>query len=180
VKLTNPHDKTFRDIFSDVHHARDLISTALPKKIIKYLKLETLETENGNFIDESLKDVQSDLMFSLKTKSNKPIKIYLLFEHKSYIDKKIHRQILSYLARIYSGMDVLTPVIPIVFYHGKDKWTVYEDFDKMFDLSKKEMRLFSRYLPNFSYQLFDLNQTNIDNIIFSLTLRAILYTFKNI
>ncbi len=42
------------------------------------------------------------------------------------------------------------------------------------------MRLLGRYLPNFSYQLFDLNQTNIDSIIFSLTLRAILYTFKNI
>ncbi len=47
-------------------------------------------------------------------------------------------------------------------------------------ISQKEMRLFGRYLPNFSYQLFDLNQTNIDSIIFSLTLRAILYTFKNI
>ncbi|MBW7859424.1 MAG: Rpn family recombination-promoting nuclease/putative transposase, partial [Leptonema sp. (in: Bacteria)] len=82
----------------------------------------SLEVENGTFIENDLSELRSDLLFSIKTISGNPLNIYILFEHKSYRDSKIFTQLLSYIAAIHKSQTVLMPVIPLVFYHDKQKW----------------------------------------------------------
>jgi len=180
MTIQNPHDKTFRSIFATKEYAADCIKVALPREIMESLDLDSLTSESETFIDEELKEYQTDLLFSLTTKRQLPLKIYLLFEHKAYPDKKIQVQLLSYLARIYSTMPQLVPVIPLVFYHGKSKWQIPRDFASSFDLARSDRGLYQKYLPAFQYELLDLQSTDLDGMIISLTLKAILYTFQNI
>lgn len=171
----NLHDKTFRELFSEKEQARDLIRLSLPAEINAILDLETLASEPDSFIDDSLRDVQSDLLFSVQTKSGSHLKIYTLFEHKSYQDPKIHIQLLSYLTRIYTKMEKLTLVIPLVFYHGEKGWEVPIAFAETLALTTEEKRLLQSYLPDFSYALLDLSRTDINGLLMSLTSKAILY-----
>jgi predicted transposase/invertase (TIGR01784 family) len=110
------HDKTFRDIFSEKEHAIGLIQSALPLNMIRHINMNSLISESGTFINKSMKDLQSDLLFSVQTKKGRNLKVYILFEHKSASDPQIHQQLSSYLERIYGKMKVFRPVIPIVFY----------------------------------------------------------------
>jgi len=177
--IQNPHDKFFKDVFSEKEKAEELIKTILPSPLIDIINWKSLKQEKDTFVDD-MKEAYSDMLFSVKIYDNQPVKIYLLFEHKSYPDKNIHVQLLSYLARIYNKMKSLTPVIPLVFYHGKKKWNISEKFSDVFDLSNKNHELLIKYIPDFNYEISDLSQTIIEKLIISLTTKAILYTFKNI
>ncbi len=56
--------------------------------------------------------------------------IYVLFEHKSYPEPLIAFQLLRYLVRIWErdlrqpGLVQLTPISPLVVYHGRAAWAV--------------------------------------------------------
>jgi predicted transposase/invertase (TIGR01784 family) len=180
MKIHNPHDKFFKEIFSDKKRAIELIKTLLPGEIDKILNYKSIKNEETNFFDEKMKEFHSDLLFSIKTIDKTDIKIYLLFEHKSFVDKNINLQILSYLTRIYLKMKKITPIIPVIFYHGKEEWNIPLDFIDSFKLSEVNKKLFSKYIPNFNSEFINLQTTNIEKIISSLTLKVILYTFKNI
>ncbi len=120
------------------------------------------------------------MLFSAHTQKGKDIKIYILFEHKSASDPEIHRQLSAYLERIYGGMQFLRPVIPVVFYHGKEGWKVPESFLDSMNLDPDEAELFGPYIPDYRYILLDLNKTDPETLILSLTLQAVFVTFKNI
>ena len=180
MDINNPHDKFFKDIFSDKKKAKELIELALPRVITSMFKWSTLIKEKDSFIDDTMNEIHSDMLYSVEIPDKTIIKIYLLFEHKSYGDKKTQVQLLSYLSRIYSNMEKPEPVIPIVFYHGERKWRVPKRFGDIFDISQELKELLVRYFPDYMYLLIDLNEMDVITIIKSLTMRVIFYTFKNI
>jgi len=53
-KIQNPHDKFFKETFSNVEVARDFIENYLPESILKIIDLETLELQKDCFITGSL------------------------------------------------------------------------------------------------------------------------------
>ena len=60
----------------------------------------------------------------------------------------------------------MIPIIPIVFYHGKKKWNMSEDFLDQFKSIKsdKDLSFIKRYLPKFKYILFDTNNISDEKI----------------
>ncbi|MCA1793560.1 MAG: Rpn family recombination-promoting nuclease/putative transposase [Desulfobacteraceae bacterium] len=48
--VINPHDKLFRDIYSDKENARSLLSHRLPDKVLKLVNLNTLEISKDSFV----------------------------------------------------------------------------------------------------------------------------------
>jgi predicted transposase/invertase (TIGR01784 family) len=180
MNTNNPHDITFKEIFSDPKRARELIELSLPENVTKIFDWKTFTNEEDTFIDENLKEYFSDMLFSLKIKSGNEIKIYILFEHKSYNDKKTWIQLFSYLAKIYARLQSPAPVIPLVFYHGEKEWTLAKNFSDTLNLPKDIKEILNPYIPDFEYALLDLTKEDVENLIISLTMRAVLYTFKNI
>ena len=180
MKINNPHDVTFRDIFSDTLKARELIEIALSVEITEMFNWQSLVNENESFIDEELKEFFSDILFSVNINDRHDIKIYLLFEHKSYPDPGIWKQLLSYLSRIYNKMDKLTPVIPIVFYHGETEWKISKNFIDSIELPEDVKNKMLKYIPDFEYALIDLRTEDVDEMLISLTMKVVLYTFQNI
>ncbi len=180
MTINNPHDMTFRDIFSDNLKAKELIEIALPVEITDMFNWQSLLNENESFIDQELKEFFSDILFSVDIKTGKHIKIYLLFEHKSYPDPGIWKQLLTYLARIYNKMDKLNVVIPIVFYHGEKEWKISRNFKNSIELPGDVKNRLIKYIPDFEYALIDLRSEDINEMLISLTMKVVLYTFKNI
>jgi predicted transposase/invertase (TIGR01784 family) len=86
--------------------------------------------------------------------------IYILFEHKSYRDTEVFIQLLHYMYLVWQK-DIdekksLRVIIPLVFYHGSEKWTVPRSFIEQFTVAKG----IKKFLLDFRYVLFDTAKWN--------------------
>ena len=149
-KNNNIHDNFFKSLFSVKENLADLLHGSLPQDVLQGLKIESLEYDPTEYVDQELapyfKDISCNMLYG---ETN--IKISLLYEHKSYPDKNIHLQLLRYILNVWENQvankQKLTPVITMVFYHGKRKWT-----ESGFVHVPEQLK---RYVPLFDYALFD-------------------------
>jgi predicted transposase/invertase (TIGR01784 family) len=175
--IRNPHDLFFRETFSRVEIAHDFIENYLPAEVVAALDLDTLELQKGSFVDEELREHFSDLLYRVQQQNGDEANVYLLLEHKSSPDVLVAFQLLRYMVRIWERAQrekvrPLPPVIPIVVYHGWEKWQVSENFTGLFE-GPEALR---PYWPNFRYELQDLNQVDETDIRGNLLLKAALLT----
>ena len=61
--LHQPHDRLFRAVFSDAGEAASLLRAALPDTIAESFEWTTLALVGGTFVDEELRESQSDLLY---------------------------------------------------------------------------------------------------------------------
>ena len=86
-----------------------------------------------------------------------PTDIYFILEHKTEGKVKVFIQILKYMCFVWEE-DINTNkppriILPIIFYHGKEKWRVPGSFVEQFDVDEEV----KRFLLDFRYILFDTN-----------------------
>ena len=157
MKVQNPHDKFFKELFSIKENALDFINGAFPVEIRDRIILESLKLDTSSYTDEKLDEYFSDIVYSCSLKGGEKIKISLLFEHKSYPVKYIHFQLLRYMLNIWESnirQDIdLQLIIPMIIYHGRSGWKRREMSDYF---NSKDNWLF-RFVPNFDYLLTDLS-----------------------
>jgi predicted transposase/invertase (TIGR01784 family) len=82
-KIIKAHDKFFMKIFADTKNIKSFLEIALPSGVLKVLDFSNIEFDFRSYITGEIKGFSSD--------------IYILFEHKSYRDKKIFMQLLRYM-----------------------------------------------------------------------------------
>ncbi|MDP5170856.1 MAG: Rpn family recombination-promoting nuclease/putative transposase [Bacteroidia bacterium] len=162
-----PHDHFFRATFSEVAVVRDYLTHFIPKSLSERLDLTSLHRENGSFLDQKLAENLSDIIYSCQYGKEK-VKISILFEHKSYVEAMPWLQLLRYLLNAYEEQRKaqpppkrLTPVIPVVVYHGKQKWKlrpVISDFTGIDEQIKA-------FIPGFDYLLTDLSQFSEEELM---------------
>ncbi|WP_232417538.1 Rpn family recombination-promoting nuclease/putative transposase [Leptospira noguchii] len=181
--MTNPHDRLIRETLQNKEDAISFFKNSLPENVIELLDLNRLELTQSSFISENLKEEQTDLLFQIPLKSGKKANVYLLFEHKSYLDDSIFSQLLGYISAIYKSQyrvdKKYSVVIPFVFYHGERTWTLGNSFQNRFVLSKNEEEVFKKYIPNFELELFDLSKVDLSRLE-SISLRVILGVVQKI
>ncbi|WP_082270746.1 Rpn family recombination-promoting nuclease/putative transposase [Leptospira interrogans] len=172
-----------RETLQDKEDAISFFKNSLPEKVIELLDLNRLELTQSSFISENLKEEQTDLLFQIPLKSGKKANVYLLFEHKSYLDEAVFSQLLGYISAIYKSQYRIdkrySVVIPFVFYHGERSWTLGNSFQDRFILSKNEEEVFKKYIPDFELELFDLSKVDLSRLE-SITLRVILGVVQKI
>ncbi|MCL8266977.1 Rpn family recombination-promoting nuclease/putative transposase [Leptospira weilii] len=153
----------------------------LPPEVVKLLDLENLELSESSFISEELKQEQTDLLFQIPLKSGNKLNVYLLFEHKSYLENAIYIQLLGYLTEIYRNQqrneESLSVVIPFVFYHGEKEWKLGDRFLDQFVLTSQEAEILKDFIPDFRIDLFDLKgielKEKLESITFQVTLGVV-------
>ena len=169
TKVQNPHDKFFKDTFSNPFVVRDFVENYLPEPILKMVDLSELEIQNSSHVDEELSEVFSDMVFRTKINQRDGY-LYFLFEHKSYPDRMVALQLLTYMVRIWNQkinkrIDTHIPVIiPMVIYHGETKWKISPKFSDLilnFDTLPEEVK---QMIPDYRYQLYDLSQFSDEDI----------------
>ncbi len=164
VKIVNSHDRFFNVLFSEKAGVIEFVTKTFPADILSKLDLDTLELDTTEYVDNNLRTNYSDVVYNCKY-GNSQIKISLLFEHKSYIENIPQLQLLGYMLKIWlkqiKQKQKLTTVIPIIFYHGKRKWTKKE-FKKYFEDIDSVLE---RFIPKFDYLLLDTSKYTDDEII---------------
>jgi predicted transposase/invertase (TIGR01784 family) len=169
TKVQNPHDKFFKDTFSNRLVTRDFLENYLPEPILKMVDLNELEIQNSSHVDEELSEVFSDMLFRTKINQRDGY-LYFLFEHKSYPDRMVSLQLLTYMVRIWNQkvnkrIDTHIPmIIPMVVCHGETKWKISPKFSDLilnFDTLPEEVK---QMIPDYRYQLYDLSQFSDEDI----------------
>src|SRR5690606_25989774 len=135
--------------------------SALPEHVIRLLDLGSLKRLPDSYVSSELEKTMSDVVYTCRRSGgNGRVTVCLLVEHKSYRDNYTPVQIGSYLFsgyqhQIRQGRKRLTPIIPVLFYHGKQKWE-YWTLDRLFDGLGDELLDF---IPDFSYVYHNLRDT---------------------
>jgi predicted transposase/invertase (TIGR01784 family) len=63
--IPNPHDKFFRQIWSDKENAVDFLKNYLPANLLQKINTDTLSIEKDSFVSRELKESFSDLLYSV-------------------------------------------------------------------------------------------------------------------
>ncbi len=172
--LINPHDKFFKESFSRKEIAKSFIQEYLPDNLCNQFNFKTLEILKDSFIDKELSEHFSDILYKINI-SGKKSYIYCLFEHKSYIDSWVGFQLLRNMVKIWEGYlnqnkkaKKLPVIIPIVIYHGKEKWNLKNSIIPLFD----EIDDTKQYIPDFKSEIYDISHIPDDKIKGEILLRV--------
>ncbi|MEX2442620.1 MAG: Rpn family recombination-promoting nuclease/putative transposase [Alkalispirochaeta sp.] len=204
MEIHHAHDRFFRSFFSQPTHLPSLIRNALPAEVIATLDLNSLKLEPGTWIDRKNREHLSDLAASVDivgqrssegqdpsggsntgSGSNddfgRSAKVYILVEHKSYRDPAAVLQLLRYMVQMWSaevrsgGRIPLTPIIPVLLYHGPAGGVV-ESFSDLFPREMPEV--LKRYQVNFGAEIFDLPATSANTLRGNPASRAALWLMR--
>lgn len=88
-----PHDALFKAAFSQVELAAEELRHVLPSALLARMDLAQLSLEAGSFVDDSLRERHTDLLYSVPL-DDRPARVYILFEHQSSDDawmRLLHR-----------------------------------------------------------------------------------------
>ena len=162
--IHQPHDRLFRAVFSDADEAASLLQAALPGVIRDSFDWTTLTLLDGTFIDEDLRESQSDLLYQVEhIETGQPVSMYLLFEHQSSPDPWMPFRLLRYCCRIWEAdrrndpaRSELRPIVPVVFYQGARGWNHSTEFADLFPEAVRSLP----WIPRFAHELLD--QTTLE------------------
>lgn len=164
----HPHDKLFRTILSEEDEAEGFLRAYLPANISNELNWPTLKLMETSFVDDALRESESDLLFQIQHReSAEPVVLYLLFEHQSVPDKWMRLRLLRYRERIWNesfkwhpNQEWAPPILPVVFYQGESPWEYSTEFA---DLLPEPVRAWP-YTPRMSHVLIDQSGIAPDEI----------------
>jgi predicted transposase/invertase (TIGR01784 family) len=182
AEIINPHDKFFRQIWSDKENAVDFLKNYLPSNLLQKIDLDTLSIEKDSFVDKNFKEYFSDLLYKVQFNQHEGF-IYVLFEHKSHPDKYTALQLLKYMVSIWelflkqNSNKKLPFILPLVIYHGMTKWNFGESLSAIIDLPEKD---WLEYLPDFKFLLYDLTRYSDEEIKGAVLSKAALMLLKSV
>ena len=180
--IANPHDRLFREIWSDRAVAADFLSHYLPSNILARVDLSSIRISKDSFVESDLRAYYADILYQLSL-SGRPGFIYLLFEHKSRPERWVHLQLLGYLRDIWrlhlkqQGGRRLPVIVTMLLYHGRRPWSGPSRF---MDLMEPPARDLSAHVPDFEFILRDLSRFSDDEIRGAVLTRATLLLMKHI
>ncbi len=166
--VQRPHDKLFRTVFGDPAEAVGLLSAYLPEPLAAELQWSSLTFQDATFVDDRLRDSQSDLLFSVeRAAGDPPAWLYVLLEHQSQPDRWMPFRLLKYCCRIWDRdrrmhprERGLRPIIPLVFYQGLGRWRHATELAELFAVSVREWP----WVPRFTHLLIDQSFVGPDEV----------------
>ena len=135
------HNEFFIESMQKIKVAKSFMEAYLPLTIKRKIDLKTLTIQDGEYIDEDLKNSHTDILYKVRVIDQlEPMYLYLLAEHQSSPLKIMPLRLRHYMCRILKKhikqtkqKENLPAVYPIVFYHGRQKPYPYSlDFFDMF------------------------------------------------
>jgi len=168
-KIHQPDDRFFRHAMSKPEVAKRYIEHFYPD-IARITDLESLKLESSLSIQPNLREFKADVIYRCRLQQDEEQHLYfcLLLEHKSQPDKYVSVQVGLYIMELMlrsvkeAGRE-LEPVLPIIFYNGREKWaplTLAELF-----ASHPQLDLLEPYIPNFRFVFQDVSQLSTEELL---------------
>lgn len=185
LEVNTPHDRAVQKFLQEIDTARSFFSEYLPVEIKALLDLDSLEYMKEKFVDETLSKYYSDFLYQVNFKDKINGFIFLLLEHKSWPARFTALQALKYMVHVWDlylanhdKAKFLPPVLPLVLYHGKNKWNLGTRFSKLF----KTPGPLQVFIPDFKFLLVDISHEPDENIkgepLLQILLKTLKYIFK--
>lgn len=92
---STPHDALFKSFLTHPGTARDFMEIHLPKDLRELCDLDSLKLESASFVDEKLRALHSDILWSVKTREGDGY-IYVVIEHQSREDIHMAFRLMRY------------------------------------------------------------------------------------
>jgi hypothetical protein len=148
----------------------------IPIDLLKQVCPSDIEDITERFLPLFTDQKDSDTVKRVNLKGEAPFFIIAVTEHESEVNYRASFKMLQYVALVLNDYEKeanrtrkgasfardfkYPPVLPIVFYDGKDNWTAETNF-----FHKTEMNgVFGKYIPKFEYELVSLNQYSIADL----------------
>jgi len=165
----NPHDKRHKELLSNKKSFLSLLRDCVKEPWVYELDEDSITKTNNSFILQDFSEKEADVVYEA-TLNGRKIIFYILLELQSRVDYRMPYRLLLYIVEIlryyYNHADVnerdnkdfkFPVVFPIVFFSGKDTWTVPLNLREMFS----DYETFGDYVLNFEYML--VNAKGYDN-----------------
>ena len=168
-------DNSYKELFDNPEVFIQFIKHFSNVPILNDIKAEDIEDYTNRFIPLFLEEKDADSIKVVKIKED--IFVITMIEHQSEVCYNMSCRMLWYMLLIWNewikqkekeekGITIrkdfkLPPILPIVYYTGTDTWSAEVNFSNSVYLSNE----FSKYIPNFSYELVPLNKYTIEDLM---------------
>ena len=144
---TDPPIREFADrgtlwLLESPSNLRDLVAMAA-REVADALDFALAERVNRSFVPADLHKQEADLLYRVPFKTGKAdVWVYLLVEHQSKPDRLMGLRVLSYMVQVWDLQRLhwdkervpaarrrLAPIVPLVFYTGKRRWSAAPGLD---------------------------------------------------
>ena len=167
-EVSKPHDHLFRTVFGEKAEAAGLLRAHLPATVSRELVWSSLRWQSVSFIDDRLRDSESDLLYAIERKGGgAPAWLYVLLEHRSTPDAWLRLRLLKYSIRIWErdrrrhpNEEHLRPIVPLVFYQGERRWRHACEFSELFSADVRQWP----GVPRYAHLLIDQTGVGPDDI----------------
>ncbi len=164
LAMSGPHDLFARYTFGHPERAAAELRAVLPSHVVSEVDWESLRRESGSVVDPELRETESDLLFTARLRSGRPLLLYVLLEHQSSVDRWMALRMLRYVVRQverwrqeHPESGLLPLIIPLVMYHGPEgAWTAPRRVEDLFELPDEGRERWRALVPRFEYLLDDL------------------------
>lgn len=177
-EIKNIHDKLVKEKLSQKEIAIDFLENYLPKELLEIINLNKIEILKDSYVTGNLEEYFSDILYKVKIEEETGY-VYVLFEHKSYYDKDVGLQLLEYMIQCWQrnkkSKEKLPVILPIVIYHGKEKWQKGNKLSDILEIKDERLR---KYVPDFEYIFYDICRYSEKEIIGKTEIKLLLRLLK--
>jgi len=170
-------DNTSKLIFGDAILCSQFMRDFLDIPLLKNIRPENIEDVSSKYVPLFTSERESDTVKRVWLSETESLFFITLIDHKTQVDYNVIMQLFRYMCFIWDDYEkeVLKkngikssskdfkypPILPIVYYEGKNKWTAVTNLKERIFLND----VFEKYIPDFSYELISLNEYSRDKLI---------------
>ena len=179
------HDHSYKLLFSHPEMVADLLRGFVHEDWVNDLDFASLERVNDGYVTDDLRERLDDIVWRVRLGSEW-VYVYLLIEFQSSVDTFMAVRVLAYLGLLYQDIirtggltadRLLPPVLPIVLYNGKPRWTAATE---VADLIAAVPAGLDRYRPHLRYLLLDEGRYADSELAPLRNLAAALFRLENL
>ena len=166
------HDAAYKSLFSHPRMVADLLRGFAAREWSDDLDFETLEKLPADYVSDDLRRRHGDSVWRVRLQGRGEAWLYLLvmLEFQSTTDRYMAVRILVYTGLLYQDLirrgafdpdGRLPPVLPIVLYNGRDRWSAPVEVG---DLIAPVKEALARYQPSQRYFVLDEGRLKEDDL----------------
>lgn len=179
-----PHDTAYKYLLSSKKLFVQLLRSFVQKGWVDDVNEANLEPVPHSFIHPDFKKKEADLVYSVQV-NGQEVLFYFLVELQSRVDYRMAYRLLLYQVEVWrfwmSKQEEkktkqksfrLPPIVPIVLYNGKRRWTASRQFRQV--IAREQ--LFGSQLIDFEYLLIDVVRYKQEDLLeLTNTIGAVFY-----
>ena len=170
-------DNTSKLIFGDAILCAQFMRDFLDIPLLKNVRPEDIEDVSQRYVPLFTSEREADTVKKVRLSDTESLFFITLIDHKTQVDYNVIMQLFRYMCYIWDDYEKevikkngtkssakdfkYPPILPIVYYEGKNQWTAVTNFKDRVFLSD----VFEKYIPDFSYELISLREYSSDRLI---------------